>query len=190
MGGDHTLSYPVIKAVVNNTNAGNPIALIHFDAHLDTYPAVYGADIWHGSPFRKCFEDNLIDTAHSIHIGIRNSIWDKSDFSESESMGFECILCNDVHERGVEWTVRKILERVGYETQVYVSIDIDVIDVCQAPGTGTPEIAGLFTHQLLAILNGIRNLNILSCDVMEVSPAYDTPNSQKTSLAATGLLYQ
>ena len=81
MGGDHTLSYPVIKSVVNNLNDGKPIALIHFDAHLDTYPPVYGADVWHGSPFRKCFEDNLIDINHSIHVGVRNSIWDRSDFS-------------------------------------------------------------------------------------------------------------
>ena len=81
MGGDHTLSYPVIKSVVNNINNGKPIALIHFDAHLDTYPPVYGQDIWHGSPFRKCFEDKLIDIDHSIHCGVRNSIWDKSDFS-------------------------------------------------------------------------------------------------------------
>lgn len=110
--------------------------------------------------------------------------------AESEGMGFDCILCNEVHERGIEWTIRKILERVGFDTKVYISIDIDVIDVSQAPGTGTPEIAGLFTYQLLTILKGLRNLDIISCDVVEVSPSYDSPNSQITSLAATGLLYQ
>ena len=200
MGGDHSLSYPCIKSVYKNNN-NQRISLIHFDAHFDTYPAIYNSDVWHGSPFRKCFEDGLIDINHSIHVGIRNSVWSENDFIDSAKMGFECILCDDIHKNGVEWTIDKILKRVLGENKekdkdrdedriVYISVDIDVLDISVAPGTGTPEIGGLFSHQMLQILKGLKNLNIVSCDVVEVSPTYDVPNAQITSLAAAGILYQ
>jgi len=187
LGGDHTLSYPVLQALFQHHK--RPITLIHLDAHLDTYPGIYNQDVWHGSPFRKCYEEKLIDTTSSIHVGVRNTIWSETDFTDSEGMGFACILCSDVHIKGVDWTVQQILKRVRQsDSPVYLSLDIDVIDISQAPGTGTPEVAGLFTYQVMEIIKGLRDLNYCGCDVVEVSPSYD--HSQITALAAANIMYQ
>lgn len=187
MGGDHTLSYPAIKAVAEKWG---PVALIHFDSHLDTFPPMYGQDTWHGAPFRKCWEDGLFAKDGSTHVGIRATTYDYQDFVDSDEMGIATLTAEDVHERGVHACVEVVRRR--YEKSggapVYLSIDIDVLDPSVAPGTGTPEFGGLLAHQLLAFVRGLRGLPIVAADVVEVAPAYD--HAGITAMAGANILLE
>lgn len=173
MGGDHTLSYPAIKAVKEKFG---PVVLIHFDSHLDTFPPMYGQDVWHGSPFRKCWDENLLAKDGSTHIGIRATTYSVQDFDDSDKMGIATLTAEDVHEKGTKACIDVIRTRYrerGGGAPVYLSVDIDVLDPSVAPGTGTPEFGGLLAHQLLSILRGLEGLPIVGADVVEVAPAYD-----------------
>merc|ERR1719221_1254055 len=188
MGGDHTLSYPAIKAVAEKFG---PVALIHFDSHLDTFPPMYNQDIWHGSPFRLCWENGLLAKDGSTHVGIRATTYSDQDFKESDAMGITTLTAEEVHERGEQAivdTIRKRYQQRAQGAPVYLSIDIDVLDPSVAPGTGTPEFGGLLAHQLLAFVRGLRGLPIVAADVVEVAPAYD--HAGITAMAAANILYE
>jgi len=187
MGGDHTLSYPSIKAV---SEKFGPVVLIHFDSHLDTFPPMYNQDVWHGSPFRKCWEEGLLAKDGSTHIGIRASTYSSQDLLDSDAMGIATLTAEDVHEKGVDAcldVVRKRCERAA-GAPVYLSIDIDVLDPSVAPGTGTPEFGGLLAHQLLKFVRGFEGLPIVGADVVEVAPAYDIAGI--TAMAAANLMVE
>eukprot|EP00746_Dinoflagellata_sp_MGD_P140472 gnl/MRDRNA2_/MRDRNA2_73715_c0_seq1.p1 gnl/MRDRNA2_/MRDRNA2_73715_c0~~gnl/MRDRNA2_/MRDRNA2_73715_c0_seq1.p1 ORF type:complete len:423 (-),score=58.80 gnl/MRDRNA2_/MRDRNA2_73715_c0_seq1:109-1377(-) len=184
IGGDHTLSYPVIKAVKEQYGR---VCMIHFDAHMDTFPPQFGQDVWHGSPFRKCWDEGLLSEDNSTHVGIRATTWGPGDFEESDGMGIKTLTAENVHDRGVDACVKYVRDRATKDGKVpvYLTIDIDVLDPSVAPGTGTPEIGGLQSHQLLKFIRGLKGLPIVSCDVVEVSPAYD--HASITSMAAANV---
>jgi len=170
-GGDHFITYPLLKA--HAEKYGKPLALIHFDAHCDTWPDDAPDSLNHGTMFYKAVKDGLIDPAKSIQVGIRT--WN-DDF-----MGIDIADAPWVHENGVARTVERILKRVG-DTPVYVTFDIDCLDPAAAPGTGTPVPGGLSSAQALAIVRQFVPLNIVGMDVVEVSPPFD--QSEITALAA------
>lgn len=170
-GGDHSISYPLLKAHVERT--GTPLSLIHFDAHCDTWPDDSPASLNHGSMFYKAVQDGLIDIKHSVQIGIRT--WN-DDF-----MGISILDANRVHQQGPDAAVAEI-ERIVGAHPAYLTFDIDCLDPAYAPGTGTPVCGGLSTAQALAIIRGLTTINLTGMDIVEVSPPYD--HSQITALAA------
>jgi len=183
IGGDHTVSLPLLRAVRRRFG---PVALVHFDAHLDTWDTYFGAPYTHGTPFRRAFEEGLLLEDSSIHVGIRSSTYAKSDYADDEGFGFRVVRASELDTIGVEGVLERIRARVG-SSPVYVSIDVDVLDPAHAPGTGTPEAGGLSSRELLSILAGMRDVNVVSADVVEVSPAYD--HAEITSIAAAHLAY-
>jgi len=184
IGGDHTIALPLLRAV--NKYHG-PVALVHFDAHLDTWDTYFGAPYTHGTPFRRAAEEKLFLDHASIHIGIRGPLYSSEDLIIDEELGFKVVHCDEFQKEGVQHVVKRIKERVG-DNPMYLSIDIDVLDPAHAPGTGTPEIAGISSRELLGVLRGLAGLNIISADVVEVSPAYD--HAELTSLAAATTVFE
>ena len=157
-------------------------------ASLDTWDTYFGAAYTHGTPFRRAFEEGLLATERSAHIGIRGSIFGKQDLVEDAGMGFEIVSTVDIARQGVDAAVERIRARVG-DSPVYVSIDVNgVLDPARAPGTGTPEPGGLTTREMMLILRGLAGLPIVGADVVEVAPPYD--HAELTALAAANLAYE
>ena len=187
MGGDHTISYPILKSINEKYDLSKGITLIHFDSHMDTWDEYFDEKLTHGTPFKRAFEEDLINKDTSIHVGIRGSINDKEDFARDAEMGFKIIPCADILNIGIDGIVNKIKTRVG-DTPCYISIDIDVVDPAFAPGTGTPECGGFSSLELLTILKKLKGLNILGGDIVEVAPSYDS--SEITSTLAATITYE
>jgi agmatinase len=183
IGGDHTIALPLLRATARRHG---PLALVHFDAHLDTWDTYFGQRFTHGTPFRRAWEEGLLLFEHSAHVGLRGPLYSDADLSDDASMGFRQITTDDVAERGVADVVGQLLARVG-DAPVYVSVDIDVLDPAHAPGTGTPEAGGLTSRELLALVRGLRAAAVVGGDVVEVSPAYD--HAEVTAIAAAHVLY-
>ena len=184
IGGDHTVALPLLRAVAAKHG---PVAVLHFDAHLDTWDTYFGAPITHGTPFRRASEEGLIDLTASCHVGTRGPLYSKQDLEDDERLGFSIVSSEYVEEHGVEAAIDRILTRIG-DRPLYVSIDIDVLDPAHAPGTGTPEAGGLTSRELLRILRALTSQNIVGADVVEVSPAYD--HAQMTGIAASHVVYE
>ncbi len=178
LGGDHTIALPLLRAAADVHGA---LAVVHFDAHLDTWDVLHGASIWHGSPFRRAAEEGLLDLDHCQHVGIRGGIYDPSELDDDKRAGFHIIRTEEFQERTMHDIAEQILRRVG-SGPVYISIDIDVLDPAHAPATGTPEVGGINTRELFAVLRRLKGLNIVGGDVVEVAPAYD--HAGITGLAA------
>ncbi|HEY3685508.1 MAG TPA: agmatinase [Streptosporangiaceae bacterium] len=183
LGGDHTIALALLRAVA--TRRG-PVALLHFDAHLDTWDTYFGAPTTHGTPFRRAWEENLLRTDHVAHVGTRGPLYGPDDLVDDLRMGFGIVTSMDVQDRGVPEVVAGLRERVA-DAPVYISVDIDVLDPAHAPGTGTPEAGGLTSRELLAILRGLRDCDIVGADVVEVAPAYD--HAEITAIAASHVAY-
>jgi agmatinase len=184
IGGDHTVALPLLRAV--HAKHG-PVAVLHFDAHLDTWDTYFGAPITHGTPFRRASEEGLIDLTASCHVGTRGPLYSKQDLEDDERLGFSIVSSEYIEEHGVESAIARILQRIG-DKPLYVSIDIDVLDPAHAPGTGTPEAGGLTSRELLRILRALGDRDIVGADVVEVSPAYD--HAQMTGIAASHVVYE
>lgn len=184
IGGDHTVALPLLRAVAAKHG---PVAVLHFDAHLDTWDTYFGAPITHGTPFRRASEEGLIDLTASCHVGTRGPLYSKQDLEDDERLGFSIVSSEYIEEHGVEAAIARILQRIG-DKPLYVSIDIDVLDPAHAPGTGTPEAGGLTSRELLRILRALGAQNIVGADVVEVSPAYD--HAQITGIAASHVVYE
>jgi agmatinase len=184
VGGDHSIALPLLRAVAR---VFGPVALVHFDAHLDTWDRYFGEWYTHGTPFRRAAEEGLLLEDRSAHVGIRGPLYDRSDLTEDAELGFCVVDCMEIQERGVDAAVQRVLERVG-DSPAYVSVDIDVLDPAFAPGTGTPEAGGLSSRELLALLRGLRPLRLTSADVVEVAPAYD--HAEITGVAASHVVYE
>jgi agmatinase len=184
LGGDHTIALPLLRAV---NHYHGPVALVHFDAHLDTWDTYYGAPYTHGTPFRRAAEEKLFLESASMHVGIRGPLYSRDDLKNDKELGFKVIHCDEFQSEGIEHVVKRIRDRVG-DNPMYLSIDIDVLDPAHAPGTGTPEIAGMTTRELVGVLRGLAGLNIISADVVEVSPAYD--HAELTSLSAATTVFE
>jgi agmatinase len=184
LGGDHTIALPVLRAL---HAVHGQIALVHFDAHLDTWDTYFNAPYTHGTPFRRASEEGLIVKGHSAHVGIRGSLYDRQDLVDDETLGFTIVHCRDIDRLGVDAIVERVKARVG-DLPVYVSIDIDVLDPAFAPATGTPEAGGMTSRELLGVLRGMSSLRIVGADVVEVAPAYD--HAEITAVAAANLAYE
>ena len=185
IGGDHTIAFPLLKAI--NKKFKGPVALLHFDAHLDTWDTYFGAPFTHGTPFRRAREENLFLDNASMHVGIRGPLYSKDDLKNDADFGFKIVHCDEFQSQGIDKIVKRIKDRVG-DNPLYLSIDIDVLDPAFAPGTGTPEIAGITSREMVNVLRGLSGLNLISADVVEVSPAYD--HAEITSLAAATIIYE
>jgi agmatinase len=183
IGGDHTIALPLLRAAAERHG---PVALVHFDAHLDTWDTYFGAEYTHGTPFRRAVEEGILDTEALCHVGTRGPLYGKKDLEDDRRFGFGIVTSSDVFRQGVDEVVEKIKKRVG-NRPVYVSVDIDVLDPAHAPGTGTPEAGGLTSRELLEILRGFVGLNLIGADVVEVAPAYD--HAELTGVAASHVAY-
>jgi agmatinase len=173
LGGDHFVSYPLLKA--HARQHGAPLSLLHFDAHSDTWPDE--ADrIDHGTMFRHAVREGIVDPAHSLQIGLRTT--------NDDTMGFHVIDAGEVHAGGVDAVV-DTARRVLGKRSVYLTFDIDCLDPAFAPGTGTPVCGGLSTHQAITILRKLAGINLIGMDVVEVAPAYDV--GEITALAGATL---
>jgi agmatinase len=183
LGGDHTIALPVLRAVRERYG---PVALVHFDAHLDTWDTVWNAPFTHATPFRRAAEEGLLALDRSAHVGIRGPLPAKADLAADLGLGFAVVSTLDVARYGVDQAVDRIRARVG-DSPVYVSIDVDALDPAHAPGTGTPEAGGLTTREAQMILHGLAGLRLVGADIVEVAPAYD--HAEITALAAANLAY-
>jgi guanidinopropionase len=183
-GGDHLCSLPILRAVGEK----RPVGMIHFDAHTDLYDGYFGGFKYtHGTPFRRAIEEGVLDPKRTVQIGLRGSMYDLDDFSFGEKMGVRLIRIEEAMEKGPQ----KIMEearKVAGDGPVYVSFDIDMLDPVYAPGTGTPEVGGFTTFQAQQMLRGLRGLNIVGADVVEVSPPFD--QSGLTAYAGVTMMFE
>jgi agmatinase len=184
LGGDHTIAFSLLRAAAAKHG---PVALVHFDAHVDTYDTYMNAPFTHGTPFRRAAEEGLFISGSSMHIGIRGSKYGPEDLEEDAGFGFLVLGTSEIDRIGIDGYVTRIREQVG-SRPLYLSIDIDVLDPAFAPATGTPEIGGFSSRELIGMLRGLRGLQLIGADVVEVAPAYD--NADITSIAAANVAYE
>ncbi len=184
LGGDHTIALPLLRAV--HARHG-PLALIHFDAHLDTWDTYFGAAYTHGTPFRRAHEEGLLASDRCAHVGIRGPLFARQDLVDDAAFGFTIVGAFDYLERSVASIAEELRTRVG-DLPVYVSIDVDVMDPAHAPGTGTPEAGGMTSRELLATLRALQGVDLVAADIVEVAPAYD--HAEITSIAAANVVYE
>jgi agmatinase len=184
LGGDHTVALPVLRAV---SAVHGPVAVVHFDAHLDTWDTYFGASYTHGTPFRRAAEEGLLDQTGCLHVGIRGPLYAADDLTADGDLGFQVVSAPELEDLRVAGLIERIAARVG-QRPVYVSVDIDVLDPAHAPGTGTPEAGGLSSRELLAALRSFAGLHLVGADIVEVAPAYD--HAQNTGIAAAHAGYE
>jgi guanidinobutyrase / D-arginase len=184
LGGDHSIALPMLRTM--HARHG-PLAVLHFDAHLDTWDTYFGEPYTHGTPFRRAAEEGLLDAEHCLHIGIRGPLYSARDLPESAGLGFATIGADELERLGVDQVIERMRDRLG-AGPVYVSVDIDVLDPAHAPGTGTPEAGGLTSRELLALLRGLAGAELVSADIVEVSPPYD--HAELTGIAAAHVGYE
>ena len=184
IGGDHTIALPLLRAAANRHG---PVALVHFDAHLDTWDTYFGAEYTHGTPFRRAVEEGILDTEAISHIGTRGPLYGKKDLDDDHRFGFGIVTSADVYYQGVLETVAKVRDRIG-NRPLYISVDIDVLDPAHAPGTGTPEAGGMTSRELLHCLRNLVGVNVVGADIVEVAPAYD--HAEITGIAAAHVAYE
>ncbi len=183
VGGDHTIALPLLRATARRHG---PVALVHFDAHLDTWDTYFDARYTHGTPFRRAWEEGLLLEDRAAHVGTRGPLYSAADLEDDDRMRFWRVSSAEVGERGVADVVAALRRRIG-DAPVYVSVDIDVLDPAHAPGTGTPEAGGLTSRELLALLRGLDGLHLVGGDVVEVAPSYD--HAELTAIAAAHVMY-
>ena len=184
LGGDHTIALPLLRSLHREHG---PIAVLHFDAHLDTWDTYFGAPFTHGTPFRRASEEGLLDPEHCLHVGIRGPLYAPTDLSDDKVLGFQVLSCDDFQLQGLATMIERMRARIG-DAPVYVSVDIDVLDPAHAPGTGTPEAGGLTSRELLHCLRNLKGVNIVGADIVEVAPAYD--HAEITGIAAAHVGYE
>ncbi|MER7074091.1 agmatinase [Terrabacter sp. NPDC000476] len=184
IGGDHTIALPLLRAVAAKHG---PVAVVHFDAHLDTWDTYFGAAYTHGTPFRRASEEGLVDRSGCLHVGTRGPLYSRQDLVDDRDLGFQVVPSVEMDDLGVRGVVERIRDRVG-DRPVYLSVDIDVLDPAFAPGTGTPEAGGLTSRELLAVLRGFSELNLVGADLVEVAPVYD--HAEVTGIAASHVAYE
>lgn len=184
MGGDHTLTLPVLRSIARRHG---PVGLIHIDAHADINPHMFGEAIAHGTPFRRAYEEGLLDPSRVWQIGLRGTGYTAEDFDEARGWGFHVVQAEDCWHKSLAPLAADIVAAMG-KGPVYITYDIDSLDPAYAPGTGTPEIGGLTTMQAVELIRGLAGLDIVGCDLVEVSPPYDP--SGNTALVGANLLYE
>jgi guanidinopropionase len=184
IGGDHLSSLPILRAVAKK----QPVGMIHFDAHSDTVDTYFGNSKYtHGTPFRRAIEEGLVNPKRVVQIGIRGSTYSRDERDWPLQHGIRMISIEEFEDLGVDTVIREAL-RVVCKEPTYISFDIDSLDPAYAPGTGTPEFAGFTSREVNRMLRGLRNLNLVGADVVEVSPPFDP--SGATALAAANIAFE
>ena len=184
LGGDHTLTLPILRAIKKKHG---PVALIHVDAHADINEEMFGEKIAHGTPFRRAVEEGLLACDKVYQIGLRGSGYSPEDFDWPRQQGFTVVEAEKCWNRSLAPLMEDVRAKIGTHF-VYLSYDIDSLDPAFAPGTGTVEVAGLTTWQALEIIRGCKGLNLVGCDLVEVSPPFDP--SGNTALIGANLLFE
>lgn len=184
IGGDHSTTLPLLRAQFKKH--GQPLSLIHFDAHLDTYPPAWGCKYHHGAFVRHAVEEGLIDSEKSYQIGIRGPLANGDDLDFVKKHRLNVCTMDDIREQGVDHFIKKLPE--FNDKPVYLSFDIDCLDPAYAPGTGTPVPGGMSTYEVQRVLRSLKIKNLAGADIVEVSPPYDS--SEITSLAAVDALFE
>ena len=183
VGGDHSITLPIFRAIA----ADRPIGMVHIDAHCDTGDDYLGSRFHHGAPFRRAVEEGLLDPKRTIQIGIRGTVNDFDIWRFSEDSGMRVIDMDAVMDRGVDAIAAEARAVVG-DGATYVSFDIDSLDPTFAPGTGTPEAGGLSTREAMRLIRGLRGLDVIGGDVVEVAPPFDPTGG--TALAGASILFE
>lgn len=185
LGGDHSIALPLLRA---HASKYGRLAVIHFDAHPDTWDTEFGEQKYsHGTPFRRAIEEKLIDTSAYLQIGIRGPTSGRKDYEEAIALGARMITIDEAMRLGLGGLLNEIRRRVEGKP-VYVTLDIDSLDPAFAPGTGTPEIGGLSSYQMQQLLRGLKGLNLVGFDLVEVSPPFDHANL--TAITAANLVFE
>ena len=184
LGGEHGITLPLLRAATRRL--GGPLALVHFDAHVDTWPDNFGQSYAHGSVFFHAISEGLVDPRRTVQIGIRSPV-QRDVWDWTIRQGVRIVTAQDVHAASPDAMARSVRETVG-DAPVYLSFDIDALDPAFAPGTGTPEIGGLASWQAQAILRRLSGLRFVGMDVVEVAPAYDA--AEITALAAATMVWE
>lgn len=183
IGGEHSITLPLLRALAGKRG---PVALVHFDAHVDTWPDNFGQAYAHGSVFYHAIQEGLVDPSRMIQVGIRSPV-QREVYDWTVEKGVTILPAQEVHEAGAEFVSRRIRE-VVQGSPCYLSFDIDALDPAYAPGTGTPEVGGLASWQAQAILRRLQGLRFVGMDVVEVAPAYDV--AEITALAAATVVWE
>lgn len=184
IGGDHSISLPLLRAAKEKFGS---VSLVHFDAHSDLWHGYFDKKDTHGTPFRRALEENLIDPSSSCQIGLRGSLYDKKDSTMSEDEGLLCITGPELHNIGIKNAIKLVKKRVG-NNPAYLTFDIDFLDPAYAPGTGTPEAGGFTGYEAMMFIRGLKDINFIGYDLVEVMPGYDP--TQMTCLLAANIIYE
>ncbi|HVC78333.1 MAG TPA: agmatinase [Candidatus Micrarchaeaceae archaeon] len=184
LGGDHSIALPELRAFAE---VYGKVALIQLDSHSDTNSAYFNLPHTHGTPFFHAVKEGLIDTSHSIQVGLRGPIYSEREYEIPREMGMDVVTAIDAHELGMAALADRIAARVA-DTKVFLSFDIDFIDPAYAPATGTPEIGGFTTWEAQSILRRLGGINYVGFDVVEVIPEYDV--AENTSFVAANVVYE
>lgn len=184
LGGDHTIALPILRALAKKHG---PVGMVHIDAHADINDEMFGEKIAHGTPFRRAVEENLIDGNRVVQIGLRGTGYSAEEFDWSTQQGFRVVPAEECWYKSLAPLMAEVREKLG-DGPVYLSFDIDGIDPAFAPGTGTAEIGGLTSTQGIEIIRGMRGLDVVGGDLVEVSPPYDPFGN--TSVLAANLLFE
>ncbi|MBT5434056.1 MAG: agmatinase, partial [Rhodospirillaceae bacterium] len=184
LGGDHTITFPILRAIKEKHG---PVGLVHIDAHADINDHQFGEPIAHGTPFRRCVEEGLIDGNRTVQIGLRGSGYAAEDFDWPREQGFRVVQAEECWYKSLKPLMEEVRKKVA-GGPVYLSMDIDGLDPAFAPGTGTPEVGGLTTSQAMEVIRGCHGLDLVGCDLVEVSPPYDP--SGNTALVGANMLFE
>lgn len=184
LGGDHSITLPLLRA---HAKKYGPVSLVHIDAHIDTWEAEFEAVPYsHGTPFRYALQEGLIREGEYMQIGIRGPVSGENDYADARQLGARIVTIHELMEKGVAAILHEVHERM--KGPVYVTLDIDSADPACAPGTGTPEVGGLTSYQLLQLVRGLHGLNLIGFDLVEVSPPFD--HGDITAILAANLVFE
>lgn len=183
VGGDHSISLPILRAIAAKRG---PVALIQFDAHNDLWDEYFGSKYSHGTPFRRAFEEGILQDGNVLQVGLRGQVYGEDDFDFARAHRVRMVSAEEFHAQGMAPVLRHL--KSFARKPVYVTLDIDCVDPAYAPGTGTPQVGGFTSHQILELVRALKGLVIASADMVEVSPPYDA--GEITSLLAANLLFE
>lgn len=183
VGGDHSILLPILRAI--HAKFG-PVALVQLDAHGDTWGGYFGSPHSHGTPVKYAVEEGLVAKGCALQVGLRGQVYSEHDFDFAHKRRIQIITAEEFHRGGTKLVASHVKKLRG--RPAYITLDIDVVDPAFAPGTGTPQVGGLSSGQILELLRSLEGLNLVGCDLVEVSPPYDS--SEITSLLAANLLYE
>src|SRR5919198_4251029 len=184
IGGDHSISLPVLRALAR---VHGPLALVQLDAHVDTWDEYFGGKYFHGTPFRRAIEEGVVDGGRFVQVGIRGPMYGTDDFDFHREHGITVIDIDQVEDRGIAWTIDEIRRIVT--GPAYMTFDIDGVVPAFAPGTGTPKVGGLTSHEAIRLVRGLRGLPLIGGDIVEVAPLFDGPG-QITAVLAANVMFE